>query len=234
MTRIRTTSTLAVFSMGALLASCGVQHIRPEPRRHRDYEVASYGEPQRPTGSGSLWQDESRGYFADFRASRLGDIVTVRVDETVGAGGAASTDLDHSGSSTFGAPQVLGLTQVLARAYPDLDPSRLFDVMSNAQTRGSGDTSRTSHAQASIAVRVARVLPNGDFFVEGTKVLMINSEELHVYVSGVIRPEDIGPDNTVRSSAIADAEIEFTGSGDVTRSATPGFLSRVPARARPL
>jgi flagellar L-ring protein precursor FlgH len=70
-------------------------------------------------------------------------------------------------------------------------------------------------------------MPNGDLFVEGTKVVMINHEEIHLYISGLIRRADIAPDNSVASSRIADAQVEFTGRGDVADQVDRGWLTKI-------
>ena len=72
-----------------------------------------------------------------------------------------------------------------------------------------------------------RVLRNGDLFVEGTKIVMVDNEEHHLYVSGVVRQADILADNSVLSSRVADAEIEYAGRGDVSDQQRPGWLSRI-------
>jgi flagellar L-ring protein FlgH len=73
---------------------------------------------------------------------------------------------------------------------------------------------------------VRKVLPNGNLFVEGHRVVLVNNEEQHFYISGVVRPIDIDQENSVKSSMIADAEIEFVGSGDLTDNQKQGWLSR--------
>lgn len=230
---------LARLSLGALallsLAGCGeVQHIRTHATRHRDYDPGEYEHAGQATSTASLWQDSSRGLFADFRAGQVGDLVTVRVDENPRALGDASTQTDHHSSFSFGIDNLFGLTSVLTSAYPELDPSRLLSLMGQSQFDGSGSTARSSRLQASIAVRVRRVLPNGDLFVEGTKVLLVNDEELHIYLSGVIRPQDINQDNSVSSGQIADAEIEFTGRGDITQAQRQGWLARILNEVNPM
>jgi flagellar L-ring protein precursor FlgH len=69
-------------------------------------------------------------------------------------------------------------------------------------------------------------LPNGDLFVEGTKVVMINHEEYHLYISGVLRTTDIQPDNSVVSSLLADARVEYTGRGDINDQVERGWLNK--------
>ena len=68
--------------------------------------------------------------------------------------------------------------------------------------------------------------PNGDLFLEGTKVVLINNEEYHLYTSGLVRRADIGQDNTVFSSRIADAQVEFTGRGDIADQNRKGWFAR--------
>ena len=69
-------------------------------------------------------------------------------------------------------------------------------------------------------------MPNGDYYVEGRKVLLLNDEETHLYVSGVVRPVDISPDNSVASSYLADVELEYTGRGVLSEKQNVGWLSR--------
>jgi flagellar L-ring protein precursor FlgH len=76
-------------------------------------------------------------------------------------------------------------------------------------------------------VKVREAMPNGDLFIEGTKVVMINNEEYHLYISGLIRPADVGPDNAVASSRVADAQIEFTGRGDIADQVNRGWLTKL-------
>jgi len=92
---------------------------------------------------------------------------------------------------------------------------------------GAGKTQRAGTLNATIGVKVKQELPNGDLFVEGTKVVMINYEEQHLYISGVIRPPDIAPDNSVDSSLIADARVEFTGRGDIDDQVERGWLTKI-------
>ena len=115
----------------------------------------------------------------------------------------------------------------LKKAYPNMDPSELVKMASSFDFDGSGKTERAGKLNGLIGVRVKQELPNGDLFVEGTKVVMINHEEQHLYVSGVIRTSDIAPDNSVDSSLIADARVEFTGRGDINDQVERGWLTKI-------
>jgi flagellar L-ring protein precursor FlgH len=218
----------AVSVVAALLSGCGeVQHIRAHTARHRDYDPGQYEEEPHAVSQGSLWQGTSRGLFADFRAAHVGDLVTVVIDESPTATGDAQVRSERQTHMEMGVDGLFGLTAALARAYPDLNPEQLVGLMSHNTFQGGGTTARHSRIQASIAARVRRVLPNGDLFVEGTKVLMINDEELHIYISGVVRPADIIEDNSVSSARLADAEIELTGRGEVSDATHPGWLAQI-------
>jgi flagellar L-ring protein precursor FlgH len=199
----------------------------------RDYQPGEYGDSPNPVSEGSLWLESSRGLFADFRASRVGDIVTIRIDESARAAGDATTELGREAEHSFGMPNVLGFMGALQRRFPSVDPSQLFSAMSEYNFNGDGETRRGSNVTATIAVRVKRELPNGDLFIEGTKIILINDEELHVYVSGLIRTGDIEQDNSIRSSMVADAEIELTGRGSLTDNQRQGWLSRLLGKVRP-
>jgi flagellar L-ring protein precursor FlgH len=214
-------------------SACASQHIRAFKPRTRNYEPGSYETAPKSVSEGSLWQESSRSLVADFRASRVGDLVTILINESPNASGDAETKMDRAASMSFGAPQMLGFTAAIQRDHPDLDPSKLIELISNQNFAGSGETTRGSRVEAAMAVRVRKQLPNGDLFLEGTKVLMINDEELHIYVSGVIRPEDIAQDNSVSSSVIADAEIEFTGRGVLTDNQRQGWLARFLSSINP-
>jgi len=122
---------------------------------------------------------------------------------------------------------LLGVVPALKKAYPNMDPEKLLEFASKSNFKGDGTTARKGQLTANIAVRVERRMPNGDLFLEGTKVVLINNEEYHLYISGLVRPTDIAPDDSVASSRLADAQVEFTGRGDIADQNRKGLLSRV-------
>jgi flagellar L-ring protein precursor FlgH len=223
----------ACLILGLSTLSCGVEHIHAFKPRTRDYRPGAYETAPKSVSEGSLWQEGSRSLVADFRASRVGDLVTIKVDESPDASNNADTTMDRQADWSIGAPKLLGFASAIKADHADLDMSKLIELLSNSSFKGTGETTRGSRVQASMAVRVRKQLPNGDLFLEGTKVLMINDEELHIYVSGVIRPEDIAQTNTVSSSVIADAQIEFTGRGVLTDNQRQGWLARFLSAINP-
>jgi len=215
---------LALFSGG-----CGPAHIAPFTPRERKYENGEYEVQQdraKPS-EGSIYTEGMAGYLEDTRAVRIGDIVMIRIDEQANAKGGASTDLDRQSSRKLGFDAILGLAPALQKAHPNIDPAQLISYLSENKFSGDGKTSRDGTLNGLIAVRVKRELPNEDLFVEGTKVVMINNEEYHLYVSGLIRPTDIEGDNSVPSWRLADAQVEFTGRGDIAAQVDRGWFTKI-------
>jgi flagellar L-ring protein precursor FlgH len=208
----------------AVLASACVGHIAPYQPKHRNFDAGEYADSPRTRGA-SLYAG-GPGLYEDDRAGRVGDVLVIVIDESDSATGGASTRLDKSSKSSYSTPVSLGLLPALAAKVPGLDPAALFSVDNQAQFDGKGQTKRSGRVSATLPVRVRKVLPNGDLYVEGTKVILVGHEESHLYLSGVVRRADVRADNTVLSSRIADAEIEYTGRGDVSDQQRPGWLSR--------
>lgn len=217
-----------------LLGACGPNHIAPFNPRDRQPDLRKYDEgeyaqrqEQAKPSTGSIYSEAVAGYLEDTRAVRTGDIVLIRIDERADAKGGASTALAHEAERQDGITNLLGILPALQRAHPDLDTEQLVALMSRADFSGEGQTSRAGTLTGTIAVRVKKEMPNGDLFIEGTKVVMINNEEYHLYISGVVRPSDIERDNSVQSSLIADAQVEFTGRGDIAEAVERGWLTKI-------
>jgi flagellar L-ring protein precursor FlgH len=229
--------TLLLLLVGAApcLVACGPPHIGDYTPKQRDYKMGQYAQhdPSAAPANGSLFSDAVGGYLEDSRAVRIGDIVLIRIDEAADASGDSTTKLGRDSHSDFGIPNILGLTTALKAAAPMLDPTHILETAAKADFAGHGETSRKGELKGSIAVRVSREMPNGDLFVEGTKVIMLNNEEYHLYISGLVRRLDIQEDNSVGSSRIADAEIEFTGRGDLADQQRKGFLGRALDKVQP-
>jgi flagellar L-ring protein FlgH len=216
------------FAVGAGCAS----HIAPYHPKHRTFEQAKYGSHS-SANDGSLYAQGEGGLFEDPIAGRIGDILVIRIDEKDLASHQADTKLDKSDATTYGMPNALGFVAALTKKYPSLDPTKLFASTSDQKFTGAGAIQRQGQVTATLPVRVMAVLPNGDLVIEGTKVVMVGAEEHHIYMSGVVRRIDIGEDDSVPSSRIADAEIEYTGQGDISDTQRRGWLARVMSKIWP-
>lgn len=220
---------LAVLVICIVAPACGANHISPHTPRKRNYEPGKYAvnTKQNKPAPGSLYSAGLAGYLEDTRGLRVGDAVLVRIDEYADASGGATTKLDRDVSRDLDLNAMYGIVPAIKNAYPDVDPSFLLDLASKSNFSGKGETKRAGKLRGSIGVRIQEELPNGDLFVEGTKVVMINHEEYHLYISGVVRPADIQQDNSVVSSRVADAQVEFTGRGDVDQVIERGWLTKI-------
>jgi len=179
-----------------------------------------------PSTPGSLWQaGNGRAYmFEDLRASRVGDIVIVQIVEQHKGSKSASTDVDRK--STYDGSlggSFFGLNN-LASFFVD-------GVELNASTKnefeGSGSTSREDTLTGTIAARVVEVLPNGDMRILGRREVTVNSEKQTMTLTGIIRRIDLDTSNTVLSSSIAEAIIEYSGLGVVDDVQRPGWAIRM-------
>lgn len=209
----------------ASLSACGVGHVKEYTPKQRAYEAPSEClDDTAPLEAGQLYTSRSKSLFRDIRAYQICDIVVVRIREQSSATNAADTQLDSSGNLVFGADSA---GQLKVSGVAGLDPEELLYLKNTLGVRRSGGTSREGAVEFTISATVKKVLPNGNLFLEGETVVLVNSEENHFYVSGVARPEDVTADNSVLSSRLADAHIEFTGRGIIAEGQEPGWLARI-------
>lgn len=228
------TSPRTILLTALLAAACagGPRHIAPYAPKQRAFDPGDYAPP--PVGGpGSLYADGARGLLEDDRASRTGDVLVIQIDERETAQRQSTTKLKRAHKSAYGVPEAFGLMAALKRKYPSLDPATLLATNSSNDFGGEGKMEKSGRLSATLPVRVKRVLPNGDFYVEGTNVVLVSNEEHHLYVSGIVRRVDIRSDNTVLSSRVANAEIEYIGRGDVSDQQRPGWATRAAVRGAP-
>ncbi|CAK0761475.1 Flagellar L-ring protein [Gammaproteobacteria bacterium] len=157
--------------------------------------------------------------FEDDRARRVGDIITVLLVEKTNATKKAATSLSKSDSVDTSITTLFGRKPSIAGlASNSLSGSSTFD--------GSGDSTQSNSLSGSISVTVTEVLPNGYLVIRGDKVIGLNQGSEYVRLSGIVRPADIHADNTVSSTAIANATISYGGTGAVADANTMGWLGR--------
>ena len=164
----------------------------------------------------SLWKAGSKSLVSDKRALKVGDLVTLLIVETSSATQRADTQVSNKAKIAVGP----GIGPVL-RAIPGLGFNGSTD------TTAQGSTSRAATLAARMTVRVVEVKPNGNMVLEGERNVLANHETQILKVRGMIRPDDVGPDNSVQSTYLADAKIEYTGKGALGERQKPGILSRI-------
>jgi flagellar L-ring protein precursor FlgH len=202
----------------ATLVGCAIVPPTPKPM----YTATLPEEPAaQARATGSLYADQqSLELFADPRAHRVGDILTITLVESTQASKKAATSTSKKNGNTVSSPTILGqgLTINGKTANSSLSSSNAFD--------GDGSSQQSNQLSGEITVTVAQRLSNGALVVRGEKWLTINQGDELVRISGIVRPQDIGNDNIVASSRVADARIEYVGKGTLADSNTRGWLSR--------
>lgn len=163
----------------------------------------------------SLWDPASGDLFMENRAHRIGDIVTILVEETAQATQKASTKT--AGESKLSAGDGKGLMKWL----------KLSSANSSSDFNGDGETTRSGTIRARITASIVQKLPNGNLVLRGNRKIRVNRETQEIVVSGTARPHDITPENTVLSSYLADAEIKYKGEGSIGHLQKPGLLHKI-------
>ena len=170
-----------------------------------------------PLWGASLWQDGSN-LFGDDRPSQVGDIVTVVVDEKTKVTDEATTEIKKDNSTSGSNPDGgWGFLNFLSK----------LGFTSNVNMTGEGKTEREHTVESKISCLVTEVLPNGNLVLEGTRDLQTHKETLTLVFRGVIRPRDVGPDNTVDSTLVANPELGIQGKGALSRVQQPGLLTQI-------
>lgn len=204
----------------ALLAGCA-----SGPRTNDDAEWAPTPPPAQQIvpaqADGSIYHDQQNmELFADPRAHRVGDILTVALVESTQASKKATTSTSKTDKANIASPTILGQGLSIGGKVANigLDGERSFD--------GAGSSTQSNQLVGQITVTVAQRLTNGNLVVRGEKWLTINQGQELVRISGIVRPQDIGQDNVVPSTRVADARISYTGRGTLADANTRGWLSR--------
>ncbi|MCG8493937.1 MAG: flagellar basal body L-ring protein FlgH [Sneathiellales bacterium] len=165
----------------------------------------------------SLWRPGSRAFFKDQRASRIGDILTVKIEISDKATLNNQTTTTRDTSESANATSLLGIESQLSKILPEaVDPASLADLGSAHSVAGSGAVSRDETIELEVAAIVTQILPNGNMVISGRQEVRVNFESRDLFVTGVVRPEDISSGNTIDSAKIAEARVAYGGRGHLT------------------
>ena len=192
------------------------------PPRAPDYN-ATWPDIDEPTAgtSGAIYKEGREvALFENSTARRIGDTVTIRLQESTNASKSSTTGTKKATSVDIGAPTGIGSQATLKGA-----PLALGLENSNSFS-GSGNSAQSNKLEGQLTVTVAKRLSNGNLLVRGQKWLTLNQGSEYVRVQGIIRPVDIDPDNSIPSYKVADATISYGGKGALADANAPGLLSR--------
>ncbi|MEZ4598776.1 MAG: flagellar basal body L-ring protein FlgH [Syntrophotaleaceae bacterium] len=180
-----------------------------------------------PQSPGSLWTTSRGSLFGDVKATQVGDILTVAIFEKASASREATTSTGRSSSMDAGIDNFFGLENNLAKLSSSIDPSKLVGTSYENDFNGSGSTSRREDLVATLTTRVVEVYPNGNLRIEGGKTVTVNNEDQIIVLTGIVRPNDISPQNIVNSKNVLDAKIAYTGKGVISDKQKPGWMVRI-------
>ena len=219
--------TLLIIALVISLSACS--HMRRPPGLSEDAFAIPVEEPSETVVSpGSLWTPDAKfaDMYSDSRARRPGDIVVIQIVESSSANKEAKTEADREHSMDNSITDMLGLPldQSSVLGY-GVTPT--VSASTTTEFEGEGKTSRKGTISGTVSARVERILPSGNMVIRGKKQTRVNSEYQYIIISGIIRPEDISPNNTIQSTYIADMQLDYYGSGIVGDQQNKGFIARV-------
>jgi flagellar L-ring protein FlgH len=165
----------------------------------------------------SLWRVGAKAFFRDQRASNAGDIVTVLINIADEASVDNTTTRTRTSNETSELNNLLGLEGTIATVLPpNFDPSAVTDFGSTSNNTGTGSMARSESITLTVAAIVTQILPNGNMVIQGRQEVRVNFEVRELWITGIIRPEDISSSNTVQHTQIAEARISYGGRGQLT------------------
>lgn len=208
------------FVLGAVLplvglAACAAPYERPSAEFAPSY-APPVTQPAQPTGA--IYQP---GRFAslveDNRARRVGDVLTIALVERTQASKTASANSSRDSDMSLTLPDAKPFSWV---------PDGLLSGGSAQSFKGQGGAAQSNQLSGQITVTVAQVYPNGTMLVRGQKLMKLNRGEEYIQIAGIVRPQDVTPENVVLSTRVADARIAYSGTGEIAQQSRMGWLQR--------
>ncbi|ADJ29050.1 flagellar basal body L-ring protein FlgH [Nitrosococcus watsonii] len=214
---------------GMLITGCAAQLPPPDPSFAATRPVVA--PPPQPSNGAIYHPGYEISLFTDFRAQRVGDVLTIVLEERTTGEKGSDTAIDRNTSYSLTNPTLLGSgvqfnTPNWVPLASNQNNSLEMAVKSKGAFSGSGDSSQNNRLSGHITVTVAEVLPNGNLVVRGEKVITINHGNEYIKISGIVNRRYINPDNTVSSLNLADARIAYVGDGATQEANRMGWLSR--------
>ncbi|MFY0637910.1 flagellar basal body L-ring protein FlgH [Maricaulis maris] len=177
---------------------------------------------QNSAANNSLWNANSPTFFGDPRADQVGDIVTVNINISDSAQLNNTTNRSRTSAEDSDLTNFLGAD--LTGFFNDsIDPTSLTSLGSSSSLAGTGSVNRTESISLTVAALVTQVLPNGNLVIAGRQEVRVNNEVRELLITGIARPQDIGSDNTIAHTQIAEARISYGGRGHLSDVQRPRY-----------
>ncbi len=210
--------TMVLLLVTMFVAGCGSIQIQEE-----SYEPPYPSQPVfSPPTTGSIYNDGlDVRLFEDRKATRVGDILTVRLMEQTNASKNSATSTSKTTEATLANPTIFG-------RQPTRNGRPLFEGSLSGESTfdGEGSSSQSNSLVGDITVTVVERYPNGNLRIRGEKWLTLNQGREFIRLSGIIRPDDVGFDNSIESFRIADAQISYSSKGVLAAANRMGLISR--------
>ena len=178
---------------------------------------------------GALWSEKKVRMMVGMEgnARQIGDLITIVITEQTSSQVRADTTTRREASISNSIGSLFGLQNKILQKYPNIGGELAMTTNSENAFRGDGNTSRVGMLDGIVTCKVVDVHPNGNLVVFGWKEVRANKETQYLSLSGIVRPQDIRNDNTIASDLIAEARIEYTGTGVVGDKQSPGVGARI-------
>jgi len=172
--------------------------------------------------NGAIFRPEMNvGLFDDNNARNIGDILTIVLSESTNASSTANTSATKDQKVDLPSPKLAG-DKVTKNGKEILNN----EVDAGREFNGQGTSAQNSSFSGTISVTVSKVLPNFNLVVRGEKLVRLNQAEEFIRFSGIVRPQDISPDNMVESKRIANVNVTYAGDGTISAANSMGALGR--------
>lgn len=220
---IKTVKCMALICTASvfLLTGCaGVRNAEPNDPAYAPV-MPDYRVPDQ-SSQGAIYQPYQRvSYFVDRKARYVGDILTVNLVEKTTASKKAETEISDKTTHNMATP-TLPFTSITDKL---INQGLATKISGDNAFEGDAESDQSNSLSGNITVTVTDVLPNGVLRVRGEKWMTLNTGDEYIRISGMVRYEDISPENVVPSTKLADARITYSGTGSFANSNEPGWLS---------
>jgi len=197
--------------------------VLPEGTSSQPSLAPEFSSPR--ASEGSLWVNKNASMFEDSKAAHVGDTVIIDIIENSTSSMDVNTEGARKTEMGIGMPTLNGLTGKIIN--PPAALTEMVGTDFSSKFSGEGKSDRSGQVTASIAARVTEVLPNGNLSVFGRRAMKVNNEVQYITVSGIVRAQDISAANRVKSTYLADSNIEYYGKGALADKQKPGWGTRI-------
>jgi flagellar L-ring protein precursor FlgH len=222
--RIRALASKRILLVGSTVLASGLTAcnvIPPQAMTHSPQFEPVYPvqQVQAPVATGAIYVGrQSDSWFGKGRNFQVGDVITVLLNESTQAARSQVGSINRNSTNDMLSPGLAVLGNKLGGVMKGTDFSK-----TDISNKGSGSADQTASLTGSVAVSVVEVMPNGNLVLRGEKQLALTEGSEVIQVAGIIRPEDVAPNNTVQSRRLANAQIAYRGSGDLANASRAGW-----------